>query len=353
MGQGSNLLPTPQPLIDAAYRAMNSGYNVYSVQEGIPELRHEITTIVHRETGLDVNADSELRVTSGATGAFFSTCRALLEPGAEAIILEPFYPYHVVSLLMTGCEVRYARLEPPAWKLDLNAIEGVCSEATRVLVLCNPSNPSCRVYSRSELEALLAFCISRNIVVVCDEVYGTLTYDGFRHTSLASLPGAWEHVVTITSFSKSHAITGWRIGYLYGPEDLIERITLVHDGLFVCSPSPLQHAVAEVLAERSNLLDMQKEFGWRRDVVVSTLKRAGFTPLPVEGTYYVMASYSVRYGQVSSPEACLRLLKENRIATVPASTFYNGEYDPQLLRFCYALPEAEIDHAVRLLVSPQ
>jgi aminotransferase len=350
MGQGSNLLPTPQPLIEAAYKAMKDGYNVYSVQEGIPELRNEISRLIRNDTGLNVDAEGELRVTSGATGAFFSSSRTLLEPGAEAVVLEPYYPYHLVSLLMTGCQIRYARLEPPEWHLDLTAVERVCTEATRVLVLCNPCNPSCRVYRRDELQSLLEFCIARRIVILSDEVYGSLTYDGFQHTSIASLPGAWEHVITITSFSKSHAITGWRIGYMYGPEDLIERITLVHDGLFVCSPRPLQHAMADVLAEHTvDQSNMQREFAWRRDFIVEALRNAGFSPLAVEGTYYVMAAYRDRYGSISSPDASMKLLEENRVATVPVSTFYHDGYDPQLLRFCYALPDSDITRAIELL----
>ncbi len=350
MGQGSNLLPTPEPLIEAAYRAMRRGYNVYSVQEGIPELRAEIARLIRIENGVDVDPETELRVTSGATGAFFSTCRALLEPGAEAVVLEPYYPYHLVSLVMTGCEVRYARLQPPEWHLDLETIERVCGPETRVLVLCNPCNPSCRVYSRDELQRVLDFCVSRNIIILSDEVYGSLTYDGLLHTSVGSLRGAREHVITITSFSKSHAITGWRIGYMYGPEDLIERITLVHDGLFVCSPRPLQHAMAEVLAEHTvDQSNMQKEFAWRRDSIVEALTTAGFAPLRVEGTYYVMAAYSHRYGEIASAEACMKLLQENRVATVPASTFYHDGYDPRLLRFCYALPDSDIARAIDLL----
>jgi aminotransferase len=352
MGQGSNLLPTPGPLIEAAYKAMLSGYNTYSIQEGIPELRTEIAQLIRSETNLSIDLETELRITSGATGAIFSSCRALLEPGAEAIVLEPYYPYHLVSLLMTGCSIRYARLEPPEWRLDLRTIEQVCTQATRVLILCNPCNPSCRVYKRDELGALLDFCAARNIVILCDEVYGTLTYDGHQHTSIASLPGAQDHVITITSFSKSHAITGWRLGYMYGPEDLIERITLVHDGLFVCAPRPLQHAMADVLADHSiDQSDMQGEFSWRRDLIVDTLRQAGFSPLPVEGTYYVLAGYSERYGAISSADACARLLKENRIATVPVSTFYHDGYDSRLLRFCYALPDSEIRRAINLLGS--
>ena len=352
MGQGNNLLPTPRPLIDAAFEAMKLGYNDYSIQEGISKLRVEVAKLIHEDAGIDVDTEEELRITSGATGAFFSSCRALLEPGAEAIVLEPYYPYHLVSLLMTGCTIRFARLEPPDWKLDISSIERVTSARTRVLVLCNPSNPSCRVYTRGELEGVVTYCRARNIIVICDEVYGSLTYDGHKHISLASLQGARDIAITITSFSKSHAITGWRIGYMYAASDLIERITLVHDGLFVCSPRPLQHAMAQVLADQAiDISEMQKEFSWRRDRVVEALRNAGFSPLPVEGTYYVLASYGDRYGKMPSAEACNRLLQEQRIATVPASTFFHDGYDPELLRFCYALPESEIERALALLRS--
>jgi len=352
MGQGSNLLPTPPPLIEAAYEAMKHGFNDYSIQEGIAELRVEIAQLIRRDCGLDVDTETQLRVTSGATGAFFSTCRTLLESGSEAVVLEPFYPYHLVSLHMTGCQIRFARLRPPNWELDIAAIEAVCTDKTRVLVLCNPCNPSCRVYRSDELQPLVEFCASRNIIIICDEVYGSLTYDGLRHTAIASLPGAWNNVVTITSFSKSHAITGWRIGYMFGPDDLIERITFVHDGLFVCAPRPFQHAMAHVLAGQTvSEYSAQKEFAWRRDKINAALTAANFSTLPVQGTYYVLADYTRRYGEISSADASAKLLEENKIATVPISTFYHDGYDPRLLRFCYALPSSEIDRAIGLLAS--
>ncbi len=350
MGQGSNLLPTPKPLIDAAYAAMTRGYNDYTVQEGIPELRAAIADSIQADTSLHVDPSTQLRITSGASGGFYSICRTILQPGAQAIVLEPYYPYHVTALAMTGCEVQYVRLEPPDWRISVEALRRACGPQTRALVLCNPSNPSCRVYSLSELEALVGFCCANGIVVIADEVYGSLTYDGLEHISAANIAGAAEHVVTVSSFSKSHAITGWRLGYMYGPEDLIERATLVHDCLYVCAPRPFQHAMADVLKEHSvDGAEMRNAFSWRRDSVMNSLRHAGFSTLRVEGAYYMMADYRERYGDISSNEACRRLFEENRIATVPGSTFYHEGYDPQLLRFCYALPESDIQRAIELL----
>ena len=206
MGQGSNLLPTPAPLIDAAYHAMKCGQNDYSVQEGIPELRAEIATMIEYETSLRVDPRTQVRITSGASGGFFSACRTLLEPGTEAIIFEPFYPYHVAAIALTGSNIRFLREEPPEWKIDLGALQNICGPQTRLLVLCNPTNPTCKVYRRDELQALVTFCRDRGIIVVSDEVYGSLTYDGREHVSIASLPGAAEHVVTVASFC---SVFGW------------------------------------------------------------------------------------------------------------------------------------------------
>lgn len=352
MGQGSNLLPTPPPLIDAAWRAMRNGHNDYASQEGIVELRVAIARVLREENAVEVDANTELRITSGATGGFVSCCRALLQPGDEVVLLEPYYPYHLTNLALLGCGVRFARLHPPEWRLDINALAAVCTDRTRVIVLCNPSNPTSRVYRPEELQALVTFCRARNLVIISDEVYAHLTYDGHHHTSIASLPGARDHVLTLASFSKSHAVTGWRLGYLYGPEDLVERVTLVHDAIYACAPRPLQHAMAEVIAGRTvDSNTVRQDFAWRRTEVTRALESAGFDPLPVEGSYFVLAAYGRRFGPVSSSEACMRLLKESRIATVPVSAFYHDDTDMRLLRFAYALPADQIERVVQLLAA--
>src|SRR5436190_2612190 len=217
MGQGNNLLPTPAPLVEAAHRAMLDGRNDYSIQEGIESLRIQVSRMLRERSGIQVDPESEVRITSGATGGFYSAFRVLLEPGDEAILLEPYYPYHLVALLMTGCTPVFARLSTEDWSLDFDAIEAACTSRTRVLVLCNPSNPTGRVYREAELKTLVEFCISRGITIVADEVYEQLTYDGLTHVPISALPGASQTTLTVASFSKSHAITGWRIGYIYGP----------------------------------------------------------------------------------------------------------------------------------------
>ena len=352
MGQGNNLLPTPQQLIKAANSAMKRGYNDYSIQEGIPELRKAISEILLRPCGIVANPEDELRITSGATGAFFSAAKTFLEPGTEAIVLEPFYPYHIVGLHLTGATIKYVRLNPPNWNLDLNKISQTITDSTRVLVLCNPCNPTGRVYPTDQLTDLVNLCRERGVIILCDEVYELLTYGNHHHVHLRAIPEAKECSVSISSFSKSYAITGWRVGYIYGSRDLIERITMIHDGLFVCAPRPFQHALVDALNMNEEIeKEIQESFTWRKESIVKALQMARFDPLEVQGTYYIMASYGRCLGDKSAIEACEQLLENFKIASVPVTAFYHDNYDPKLLRFCFALPEDDIIRAAQILNS--
>ena len=352
MGQGNNLLSTPPPLIEAAGKAMARGLNDYSIQEGLEELRIAVDKFVLRPRNVVLDTESELRITSGATGAFYSACRTLLEPGSEAIVFEPYYPYHLVCLAMTGCSLRFQRLSPPNWDLDLEALGGLVTSRTRAIVLCNPNNPTGRVYSLTELGELVDFCRERGLYLICDEVYDHLTYDGVEHTSSGAIPGFRDVGVVVSSFSKTYAITGWRVGYLFARAELVERITLVHDGLYVCAPKPLQAALVDCLPDHAAYSgELHDEFTWRRDLLMKTLSKAGFSPQRVQGTYYIMVGYSELYGDLPSTEACSRLLEEKGIATVPSSTFYHNGFDPHMLRFCFALPEEQVQRAAALLVD--
>ena len=354
MGQGNNLLPTPPVLIDAAHAAMCDGYNDYSVQEGRPELRNLIHTSLLAPRGIVSDPELELRVTSGATGGFFAAARSLLDPGTEAIVLEPYYPYHDACLKLTGADIRYVRLAAPHWDLDMEAIRAAVNPATRAIVLCNPCNPTGRVYRREELVELVALCVEHNIVILCDEVYEMLTYGSYEHTPVWSLSEARNCSIVLSSFSKSYAITGWRIGYAYGPADLMARFTLVHDAVYVCAPTPMQRALAMVLPKHDEIVaDIHAEFAWRKSTTVEALTLGGFEPLDVHSTYYVMASYGPLYGDIPAIEACERLLDSVGIASVPASAFYHDGHDPHLLRFCFALPDQDLRRAAQLLAGLQ
>lgn len=348
MGQGNNLLPTPSRLIEAACMAVHDR-NDYATQEGLPELRNEIALAVLRDYGAVVDPENDVRVTSGATGGFFSACRTLLGPGDEAIVFEPCYPYHLVALAMTGCSVRSIRRSAPDFRVDPAATTAAISARTRLIVLCNPDNPSGRVCTAEEIDGLIDVCRRYGLTLLADEVYNRLVYRG-EHLPAFARPGARDIAVTVTSFSKTLAITGWRVGSLIGPPDLVERITLVHDGLFVCAPRPLQQAIASFLRDSpEEPRRVLTDFRWRRDLLISALDEAGFEPYAPDGAYYVLCRYDRVFGDVPSADATLRLLQERRVAAVPGSTFYVDGHDPKLIRFCFALPEPELRRGIHLL----
>lgn len=352
LGQGVCPLPSPPQLLQAASEAILADQSTYSRFDGIEMLRQAIASKLSRYNGLDVDADGEIIATVGAAGAFTCALQGLFDVGDEIIVFEPFYGYHVNAIRVSGCQAKVVSLGGPEWTFEPAQLEDVLTSHTRAVLINTPANPSGKVFGPQELAVIADFCRTHDLLAITDEIYEYMVFDGHRHISIATLPGMWERTVTISGFSKTFAITGWRLGYAAAPPHLADPIGLVNDLFYICPPTPLQHALAhglEVL-EQSYYDEMSEKYRRNRDLFCEALKAAGLRPFVPQGAYYVLADIS-RLGCGTSKEGAMKLLEEVGVASVPGDAFFASEGGRQLVRFCVAQPLEVLEEAAERIAS--
>jgi aminotransferase len=357
MAQGVCDTDPPHPVVEGAIEAIRSGHNIYSRLEGVLALRQAIAQKLATFNGLHVDPEREVLVTTGATGAMHSALLALLDPGDECLVLEPFYGYHISTLASQRIVPVIVPMHAPDWALDMDRLNAAVTPRTRAIILNSPGNPSGKVFTRSELESLAEFAIEHDLFVLTDEMYEYFLYDGARHISIASLPRMADRTITISGFSKTFSVTGWRLGYLAAKPQWAEAIGNFHDLTYICAPSPLQHGAAAGLLRlpASFYTDMAAEYQAKRDMVCASLTRAGLTPSVPNGAYYILADASRVPGDTAKLKA-RRLLADIGVATVAGSAFFGKDSNghnrgENLLRFCYAKKQEELDEACQRLDS--
>jgi aminotransferase len=350
MAQGVCDTDPPHPVVEAAIEAIRSGKNIYTRADGIASLREAIAEKLAGFNRLQVDPHTQVLVTSGATGAMNSALLALLNPGDECLVLEPFYGYHNTTLITQRVKPVVVPLAAPDWTLSVEALRAAVTPKTRAIILNSPSNPSGKVFSLPELEALAEFAIKHDLIVFTDEMYEYFVYDGERHISIATLPGMAERTITISGFSKTFSVTGWRLGYLAASERWLPAITYFHDLTYVCAPAPLQHGAAAGLLQlpASFYSDLAAEYQAKRDKICSALTDAGLTPSVPSGAYYILADAS-RVPGADAKQRARRLLADTGVAAVAGSAFFSGGRGEHLLRFCFAKKQAELDDACQRL----
>lgn len=355
LAQGVCDTDPPHPVVEAAIRAIRDGHNIYVRMDGITPLREAIAQKLGSFNGIAADPNTNVLVTSGATGALHAAIMATLDPGDECIVFEPFYGYHTASLNSQRVQPFIVPLAPPDWTLDLDRVRAAVTPRTRAMILNTPTNPSGKVFSGAELEAIAEIAIEHNLFVFTDEIYEYFLYDGEQHLSLATLPGMAERTITISGFSKTFSVTGWRLGYLTASERWTPAIAYFHDLLYVCAPSPLQHGAAAGLLElpTSFYSDLSVEYQAKRDMFCAALTRAGLTPSIPAGAYYVLADSSRIPGENAKVRA-RRLLTDTGLAAVAGSAFFGANPDGRnrgenLLRFCFAKKDADLAEACRRL----
>jgi aminotransferase len=344
MAQGVCDTDAPHPVVEAAIEAIRSGKNIYTRADGIASLREAIAEKLAGFNHLHVDPHTQVLVTSGATGAMNSALLALLNPGDECLVLEPFYGYHNTTLMMQRVNPVVVPLAAPDWTLSVEALRAAVTPKTRAIILNSPSNPSGKVFSLPELEALAEFAIEHDLIVFTDEMYEYFVYDGARHISIATLPGMAERTITISGFSKTFSVTGWRLGYLAASERWLPAITYFHDLTYVCAPAPLQHGAAAGLLQlpASFYSDLAAEYQAKRDKICSALNEMGLTPSIPSGAYYILADAS-RIPGADAKQRARRLLADTGVAAVAGTAFFSEGRGEHLLRFCFAKKQAELD----------
>lgn len=346
MAQGVCDTPAPAVVIRAAAQAMERGKNVYSRFDGLPELRQAIAKKLAQYNGIVADPETDITVSAGATGAFHSACLALLTPGDEVILFEPYYQYHISALLAVEAVPVMVKMQAPDWTFSVAEVERAITPRTKAIIVNSPGNPSGKIFSRQEMETIAAIAQQHDLFVFTDEIYEYFLYDGRTHVSLATLPGMADRTITIGGYSKTFSITGWRIGYSVAAARWAQAIGAMNDLLYVCAPTPLQAGVAVGIQELpdSFYLDQARDYQRKRDRFCQALAKAGLTPSIPQGAYYVLADAS-RLPGITGKDRAMHLLDRIGLAGVPGEAFFSGDEGKRFLRFSYAKTDADIDEA--------
>lgn len=354
MAQGICDTEVPAVVRDAAEAAIDGGNNIYTRLDGIARLRRAVAAEWERRRGFPVDPDREVMVTNGATGAFYAAAMALLDPGDEAILFEPLYGYHAGTLSSMHVQPVIVPLQYGSWALDMDAVRAAVTAKTRAIVINTPGNPSGKVFSQTELEALAELALVHDLFVFCDEIYEHFVYPGHRHISMATLPGMRERTITFSGFSKTYSVTGWRIGYLVADPRWTPSIGYFHDLVYICAPSPFQHGCAAGLEQLPPMFyaELASSHHAKRTQTLAALTDAGLTPHTPDGAYYILADATPLNG-ANAAEKSRDLLARTGVAAVAGSAFFRKGGGENLLRFCFAKRDADLDEACKRLRTLQ
>ncbi len=350
MAQGFPDFPAPAAVKDAAVSAICADINQYAITWGAREFRRAIAERFERDTGLAIDPEREITVCCGATEAMISSMLAVVDPGDEVVVFEPFYENYGPDAIISGAVPRFVRLRPPDWTFDPRELAAAFNERTRSLILNTPNNPTGRVFTGQELETIAVLAQKYNATIITDEIYQFMVYDGCRHLSIATLPGMRERTITINGMSKTYSVTGWRVGYAIAPPELTNAIRKMHDFITVGAAAPLQEAgVTALRLPEKYYEDLCASYKLRRDRLFSSLEKAGFRCFKPEGAYYMMTDIS-EFGFPNDVEFARYLVERIGVAVVPGSSFYS---DPasgsQQVRFAFCKTDATLDEAARRL----
>ena len=346
LGQGICDLPTIPELVEGATEAIASSRATYSKFEGIDPLREKIAAKCERFNGFPVDPASELVVTVGSTGGFAAAAMATLNPGDEVILFEPYYGYHLNTLKVLGVETKFVPLQLPDWSIDFDALRAAFTSKTRGIIVCTPSNPCGKVFTREELERIAQLAREFDTWVFTDEIYEYIVYDGRRHLSMAAVDR--DVAITISGFSKTFSVTGWRIGYVAADARVIAPIGLLNDLFYVCAPTPLQWGIARALEIGEDYYrNLASDYEKKRDLLAEALRESGFEPFVPQGAYYMLAEIPRAFA--NARDAAMTLIEEAGVASVPGPSFYASDRGDRLLRFCFAKDFAALEEAGRRL----
>lgn len=350
LAQGVCDTDVPGPVADAAIAAIRNGQNIYTRLDGIAKLRTAICRKMAQYNRIECNPDTNLLVTSGATGAFHAACMALLNPGDEVVLFEPFYGYHRNTLQSIRVDSVTVALDAPRWDLDFDRLRAAITPRTKAIIINSPGNPSGKVFTRKELEGIAAIVEQHDLFVITDEIYEYFLCGEAQHVSFGSLPGMAERTITISGFSKTFSVTGWRLGYLAADPRWIPAIGYFHDLTYVCAPAPLQHGVTAGLLTLPEdfYRGLALEYEQKRDQLVEALTTAGLPPSVPDGAYYILADVSRLPGNTAREKA-RSLLASCGVAAVAGTAFFTEGRGENLLRFCYAKKQAHLAEACQRL----
>jgi aminotransferase len=350
LSQGFPDFPAPQEVKEAARRAISDEINQYAITWGARSLREAVAKQFERLYRVPVDPEREITVTCGSTEAMIAALMAILDPGDEVVVFEPFYENYGPDAILSGAVPRFVRLRPPDWTFDPGELARAFGPKTRAIIVNTPNNPTGKVFSRDELETIAALCREHDAVAVTDEIYEHILYDGAVHVPMATLPAMAERTVTINGMSKTYSVTGWRVGWAIAPAALTNAIRKVHDFLTVGAAAPLQEAGAVALAlPDAYYQELARGYDRRRERLLAILERAGFRAYRPKGAYYVMTEIG-GLGWDDDVAFARHLVTEIGVAVVPGSSFYRDPADGRRqVRFAFCKKDATLDEAERRL----
>ena len=350
LGQGFPDFDCDPALLDAVERAMRAGHNQYPPMTGIPALREAVAAKVEAVYGRRYDPGTEITITAGATQAIITAVLAVVHPGDEVIVLDPCYDSYEPSIELAGGRAVHVPLTPGSFAPDFDRIAAAITPRTRAMLINSPHNPSGTVWSAAQMEQLARLLAPTDIVLISDEVYEHMVYDGARHESVARLPALAERSIVISSFGKTYHVTGWKVGYALAPAPLMAEFRKVHQFNVFTVNTPMQHGLAAYMADPSHHLGLAAFYQRKRDRFRAGLAGSRFRLLPSAGTYFQCVDYTAIDDR---PEAdfCRRLTSEVGVAAIPLSAFYPGGFEQRIVRFCYAKKDETLDLALARLAA--
>ncbi len=348
LSQGFPDFDPPEALKEALAKVATGSTHQYAVTWGAPEFRKALAKKQSRFMGFEINPETQLAVTCGSTEAMIAAMLTVCDPGDKVIVFSPFYENYTADTILSGAIPIYVHLKPPFYHFDIDELESAFKQNPKALILCNPANPSGKVYTREELEIIANFAIKYDTFVITDEVYEHIVYQPHTHIYIASLPGMSERTISCSSLSKTYSITGWRLGYVIASPSIIDGVRKVHDFLTVGAASPLQEAAITALNfEDDYYINLQKSYTEKKDFFLNGLEQLGLKYSIPQGAYYVMVDIS-EFGATNDVEFCEWMASEVGVAAVPGSSFFHEDIH-NWIRFHFAKNRKTLAQALKAL----
>lgn len=348
LSQGFPDFQVSRELVELIHQQMLAGKNQYAPMPGVIELRESLANKIEKLYNLELNPANEITITAGATQALFTAITAFVGIGDEAIIFEPAYDSYAPAVKLNGGIPKYISLASPDFKIDWNQVKDLISDQTKMIIINTPNNPGGFVFEESDMKKLEEITRDKDIVVISDEVYEHIIFDDFEHQSALKFPDLYQRTIAVYSFGKTFHATGWKIGYVVAPENLMNEFRKVHQFNVFCVNTPIQYALAEYLRDENNYLSLPRFYEQKRDFFVDKLHNSRFNVIPTHGTYFQLLDYSA-ISDKAEFEFAQWMTIEKDLASIPVSSFYHDKRNQQILRFAFPKEEETLEKAVRIL----
>jgi methionine aminotransferase len=350
LSQGFPDFPVSEKLVSLVNKNMKAGHNQYSPMAGYMPLREAIAEKVNHLYSAAYDPEKEITITAGGTQAIYAAIASIINDGDEVIVFDPAYDCYAPAIRLNGGIPVQIQLKGPEFHIDWNEVKKMVNQRTRMIMINTPHNPTGSILSAKDMHQLEKITDKRDIVVLSDEVYEHVIFDGYEHQSVTRYPKLAERSFVVFSFGKTIHATGWKIGYCIAPENLMSEFRKVHQYMVFCANTPIQRALADYMKDPKHYLELSGFYQEKRDYFLKMLKGSKFKPLPCHGSYFQLLDYS-KITDEKDTDYAIRLTKENGVASIPISVFYKNNFDNKLLRFCFAKEKETLEKAAEKLMK--